>query len=56
MTITNALDNIKLITNYLETESIAFIDDLEIYNYYEMERLTGLKSYQVLEILEYLLS
>lgn len=54
MTITNALDKIKLITNYLETESIAYVDDLEIYNFYEMERLTSLKSYEVLEILQYL--
>lgn len=56
MTITNALDKIKLIQNYLETESIAYVSDLQIYNYYEMERLTSLHSWEVLDILLYLFS
>jgi hypothetical protein len=54
MTIANAIDNIKLIKNYLQTESIAYVSDLQIYNYYEMERLTGLRSWEVLDILLYL--
>lgn len=54
MTITNALDKIKIIKNYLETEGIAYVSDLQIYNYYDMERLTSLRSWEVLDILQYL--
>jgi hypothetical protein len=56
MTITDALDKIKLIQKYLETESIAYVSDLQIHNYYEMERLTNLRSWEVLDILLYLFS
>lgn len=54
MTITSALDNIKLIKNYLENESIAYISDIQTYNYHEMEKLSNLRIWEILEILEYL--
>lgn len=56
MTITNALDKIKLIQNYLETESIAYLSDIQIFQYHEMERLSQLRIVDLLEILEYLFS